>query len=396
MEAYKYKSAFNELYKFKGFKVCGILQASAEMEVCLKRKGITGICPNCNKKRRKVIETNIRKIRDLDIVGKKGYIKFENYHIKCSCGYYGMEALDFVKKSNRYTNRFAEFVALLCEKMSLTDVSKVTKIDWKTAKNIDKENLQKLVKNLKNINPKRIGIDEIAYEKGHKYLTIVRDLEAGVIWTGIGRKKETLDTFFKELGQEKSMNITVAVMDMWDPYIASVSGNTNAAIVFDKFHVAKKVNEALDYVRKGEFSNADDNERKEMKHKRFLILARQERLNDEQKESLNDLMNLNKNLYKAYLLKEQILDIFGEAKEETAVERLQKWIKNIVSSGIKQFEKVVKIIERYFYGIINYFRYQVTNAASEGFNTKITVIKRRAYGFRDIEYFKLKILQSCN
>ncbi len=396
MRAYKYKSAFNELYDFEGFNVCGFLQASDKMEVYLKRTRKTGICPVCKKERRKVSEICLRTVRDLDVSGKKCYLRFESYHINCSCGYKGMEQLAFIEKYDRYTKRFSEFVALLCQKMSLSDVAKITKINWKTAKRIDKEKLKELVTDLKTISPKRIGVDEIAYEKGHKYLTIVRDLDCGVIWVGKDRKKETLDEFFKELGKEKSKDIYVAVIDMWDPYIKSIQENTNAEIVFDKFHVAKKINEVVDKVRKKEFAKADDEERKLMKHKRFLILSRQEKLNEEDKESLNNLMKLNNTLYVTYLLKEQGLDIFSEENQQTAIERLERWMENVAKAGIKEFEETIKTIIRYFYGIINYFKYKITNSASEGYNTKITVIKRRAYGFRDLEYFKLKILQSCN
>jgi len=132
-----------------------------------------------------------------------------------------------------------------------------------------------------------------------------------------------------------------------------------------------------------------------MKHKRFLILSRQERLDKEKKETLQDLLSLNKNLYAAYLLKEQALDIFDEESQENATKRLKRWIENVKLSGIEQFQNVIKRIERYIYGIINYFKHKVTNAQSEGFNNKINIIKRRAYGFRDLEYFKLKILQTC-
>ena len=132
-----------------------------------------------------------------------------------------------------------------------------------------------------------------------------------------------------------------------------------------------------------------------MKHKRFLILARKNNLNRKKKEELKALMEQNITLYKAYLLKEQILDIFSECTEENALKRILRWIKNVEKSGLDEFQTAIKIIQRYFYGIINYFRYRITNAGSEGFNTKINIIKRRAYGFRDIEYFMLKILQSC-
>ena len=158
--------------------------------------------------------------------------------------------------------------------LSVKDVAESSMINWRTAKRIDKKMLKEQFKDLKNISPTRIGVDEIAHEKGHKYLTIVRDLDKGVIWVGEKRKKETLDQFFKELGKRKSKKITVAVIDMWDPYIRSIKENTNAEIVFDKFHISKKINEALDKIRKKEFANANSNDKLMMKKKRFLFLFR--------------------------------------------------------------------------------------------------------------------------
>ncbi len=223
----------------------------------------------------------------------------------------------------KFTERFANYIHSLCEKMTLTDVTEMAMVNWRTAKRIDKKMLKEKFKDLRNIKPTRIGVDEIAHEKGHKYLTTVRDLDAGVIWVGDKRKKETLDLFFKELGKRKSMEITVAVIDMWDSYIKSIKENTNAEIVFDKFHIAKKINEAVDKIRKKEFAKADKEERKTMKHKRFLILYRNKNLNNEQEKDLNELMELNKKLYEAYLLKEQALSIFQRKQRNVALERLQ-------------------------------------------------------------------------
>lgn len=390
----EYYKAFKQIFCFKGYIICGISVEPDKAVITLKRTGKTCNCPIC-KRRCSVIEVYIRTIRDMDICGKKCYISLETFHINCSCGYYGIEQLDFLDKYARYTKRFVDYVAMLCEIMSLKDVAKVAKINWKTAKRIDKEALKKLVKNLKKVNPIQIGIDEIAYEKGHKYLTIVRDLNGGVIWVGEGRAKEDLDKFFIELGKEKCKRIKVAVIDMWKPYIASIKENTNAEIVFDKFHVAKKINEAVDNIRKKEFAKADPKERILMKHKRFLILSRQKNLKPEEIETLNTLIQQNNPLYIAYLLKEQGLDVFDEDDPISGIARLHKWIENVMKIEIEEFKSVIETIRTYLYGIVNYFKYKLTNAASEGFNTKITVIKRRAYGFRDLEYFKLKILQSC-
>ena len=217
-----------------------------------------------------------------------------------------------------------------------------------------------------------------------------------MIWVGDKRKEETMNQFFTELGKEKTKLITVAVMDMWDPFIKSVKENTKAEIVFDKFHISKKINEALDNIRKKEFSRADFEERKRMKKKRFLILSRDKNLDNEKREELRTLLEINKNLQVAYILKEQILDIFDEKSKENALLRIEKWKENVINAQVEELRKVIKMMDTYFYGIENYFTHHVTNGASEGYNNKINIIKRRAYGFKDIEYFKLKILQSCS
>ena len=126
-----------------------------------------------------------------------------------------------------------------------------------------------------------------------------------------------------------------------------------------------------------------------------MILKRGKRLDEGARETLNTLMAENERLYQSYLLKEQALDIFEEKDEETALQRLEQWFQNVKEAGLAPFEAVVKTIKAYSHGIANYFKYRLSNAASEGFNTKINIIKRRAYGFHDLEYFKLKILQAC-
>lgn len=390
------KFRLKDLFVFKGFKLLDSWLVDGQILVKLKRTSQTGRCPDCKKGKRKPIEHFTRQIRDLDIGGLVCRVELEVFRISCPCGCRDMEELEFAGKYARFTRRFEEKVVMLCRAMTIKDVAKEMRMGWEAVKNIDKREAQKYVVALSEISPTGIGVDEVAYEKGHKYLTIVRDLDIGkVIWVGKSRKKETMDEFFHVLGKEKSMRISLVAMDMWDPFIKSVKENTNAEIVFDKFHVAKHVNEALDKVRKQEFAKADHEERKHMKKKRFLILSREKNLDKTKKESLKDLMKKNDTLYQAYLLKEQILDIMDEKDEKKANKRFAKWFDNVVISKLPQFAEVSKMLRRYSYGIVNYFKYKVTNAASEGLNTKINVIKRRAYGFRDVEYFMLKIIQLC-
>ncbi len=385
-----------QLFNFDGFKFFESWIFEDSIIIELKRTQKTSKCPKCDRRCGHIKDIHKRRIRDLDIINSKTRIDFEERRISCSCGYTGIEKLSFVNRYSRYTKRFEFKVAILCKVMTLKDVSKEMKINWTTVKRIDKAYMKRFLIDLKYLNPKRIGIDEIAYKKGHKYLTIVRDVDKNkVIWIGMKRKKETLDLFFIKLGKRKTQKILVAVMDMWRPYIRSVSDNTNADIVFDKFHIAKKINDVVDKIRKIEFAKADNFERKTMKKKRFLILSRQKRLNESKKESLFDLLDTNKTLYSAYILKEQALDIFDETDSELAMKRLGRWFENVFEAGINEFEPVIKTIKSYLYGIKNYFKHHLTNAASEGFNNKINVIKRKAYGFRDLEYFMLKIYQTC-
>ncbi len=386
-----------KLFAFPAFLFLESWVRDGSIIVELKRTWkTTGQCPECGKKRRKHIEKFRRKVKDMDIGGVPCFIEFEYFRISCSCGYKGIEKLSICNKYSRCTYRLEQHVVILCQAMTIKDVAKETGLDWITVKNIDKSEAKKYVDFSDKATPTRIGIDEIAYTKGHNYLTVVRDVDKRkVIWVGKGRKKETLDEFFRKLGEDRSKRIELAVMDMWDPYIASVKENTNAKIVFDKFHVAKKINEAMDNVRKREFAESDEDDKKLMKKKRFLILKRNENLEDEKREELNELMDKNQNLYAAYLLKEHILDIMNEKRPDVALRRSGVWFKNVLDSGIKELIKVSETIKTYWYGIKNYFKYQITNAGSEGFNNKINVIKRRAYGFRDLEYFAYKIIQVC-
>ena len=390
-------SVLKNLYPFKGYKVCA-LENGKHIVIGLKSRRKTGDCPHCNKRSSHIEDNFERTIRDLDLAGKECFITFKQKKIHCTCGYRGIEKLSFVQKIRRVTLRMETYIVSLCEKMSLKDVSLVTGLDWKTIKNIDREYIKSTLPDLLKLDIRRIAIDEIAIMKGHKYFTIIRDYDTGLALKIIfGRSYEETAEALGSLGKEKLAKIEYASLDMWDPYIKAINEKCpNAKLVFDKFHVVKKVNEALDNVRKKEFNHAEKEERINMKHKRFIILKKESNLDRKEREQLNVLMESNTNLYKAYLLKEQIMSVFDDKKStfEQIKQRIISWFENILSNEMEEFYDVVNTMKRFLDGILNYFRYGMTNSIAEGFNTKINVIKRRAYGFSDIEYFMLKIYQS--
>lgn len=392
----KYSLVFKSQYNLSGFKIAGISHDDRQLLVELKRSRQPPVCPRCGRRAKRVEAEHVRVVRDLDFGNLRCYVQFSQYKIYCRCGFRGHEKIDFVREYSRCTKRLEEHVAVLCQYMCIKDASKVSELDWKTVKSIDKTSMRDMLVSLDRADPSVLGVDEIAYEKGHRYLTVVRDVERGcVLWAGIGRKEVTLDLFFAVLGYEKSMKIKAVVMDMWDPYIASVCKNTVADIVFDKFHIAKKAGECIDSIRRKEFRSAGKEERKSWKDKRFLILGRDKNLTDEKRETLQRLLELNQSLYKAYLLKEQLLDILDGRHQNIAVYRLQTWKDNVTESGLKEFQSLVKTLDHYIYGVTAYFKHHITNAGSEGFNNKINIIKRRSYGLQDLEYFMLKILTTC-
>lgn len=385
------------LFPFRRYKVF-VKNCENDIIISLINRNKCGICPTCGKHCRNVETNYSRTVRDLDISGKKCFIEFSQKKIRCSCSYRGLEKLDFVSKSKRITKRMEQYVSSLCDKMSLKDVSKIVRLNWKTVKDIDYESIKLLLPDIAKLKFYRIAIDEIAIMKGHKYLTIIRDYDTGIVIKIVFKRSyEIVSKALLSIGLKRLKQIKYVSIDMWDPYIKAVKEHCiNAEIVFDKFHIVKKVNEALDKVRKKEFAKANSEERINMKHKRFIILKRESNLKKEQKEELNQLMKSNDKLYKAYILKEQILSIFADTKStfEQIKDRIQQWFKNILNNNIEEYNSVVKTMKHYFYGILNYFRYGMTNAIAEGFNTKINIIKRRAFGIRDIKYFMLKIYQS--
>jgi transposase len=387
---------FRKMYNFRGFKIDGMFMGGEELIVVLDHSRKRPVCPRCGRHVKQIEEEHVRSVRDLDVSGLRCHLQFPVYKVHCRCGHRGFEKIDFCREYSRCTTRFEEWVAGLCPHMSIKEVSSLVMLDWKTVKTIDKESMRSQITSLDDYKPRVLGVDEVAYAKGHHYLTVVRDLDENrVVWVGVDRKEVTLDLFFAILGRERSKGIEAVVMDMWDPYIASVCKNTGADIVFDKFHIAKKVNECVDSLRRTLFRKAGKEERRTWKNKRFLVLSRRKNLEDEKKEALQQLLETNQPLYMAYLLKEQLLDILDGGTLNIARMRLETWKNNVAESGLTQFDGLVKTLDNYMYGVLAYFKHRITNAGSEGFNNKINLIKRRSYGLQDLEYFMLKILTIC-
>jgi transposase len=337
-------------------------------------------------------------VRDLDVLEWRIYLQFEQRRVSCAnCGGVRVESLDWLAKNPRYTRRFAQQVGKYCREMSNTAVAAMMFLQERTVKDLDKLYMQELLKKNPAPAPRVIGIDELSIKKGHTYRIIVSDIVRGCpIWIGgEGRKEADLDRFFQVFGIRKVKKIELAVMDMWKPFRNSVKSNIpTAAILFDKFHILRHLSEAMDKVRRSEYKRVTQQDRAFIKGQRYNLLSNRANLNPESRQTLKKLLAANKRLNTAYILKEQFAQLWDYQSEAWARRFFDNWKAQLKWQRLKPFEKFAEMIDRHWHGIASYFQpgNKVKLGFVEGLNNKIRVIQRRAYGYHDEEYLKLKIL----
>ncbi len=273
-------------------------------------------------------------------------------------------------------------------------------LDWHTVKELEKEYMREQLKKAGPPKPRVIGIDEISIKKRHTYRIVVSDIEKRrAIWFGgMDRSEKSMDDFYAFLGEKKSKQVRLAVMDMWKPFRRSTKNKApNAAILFDKFHVLRHLGEALDKVRKDEYARMTGPKRKFIKGQKYVLLSHKENLTSEGRRNLKQLLEANKRLNTAYLLKESFGQLWDYNTEGWARRFFENWKAQLKWQRLKPLEKFAKMVERHWDGIAAYCEpdNKVALGFVEGLNNKIRVIQRRAYGLRDEEYLRLKVL-TCN
>lgn len=313
------------------------------------------------------------------------------------CNKVKTERLDWLSDNPFYTKRFAFYVGRRCRSSTIKDVANELHLDWKTVKDLDKQYMEEQLRRSGRPRPKIIGIDEISIRKGHEYRIVVSDLEKRKpIWFGgKDRSEGSMDEFYHYLGEKRSKNITLAVMDMWKPFEKSAKKNIpQASILYDKFHVMRHLGDALDEIRKQEYARLSGKNRGYIKGQKYILLSNRENLTLDGKNSLKVLLKANKRLNMAYLLKESFGQLWDYQTEGWARKFFDNWKSSLRWQRLKPYEKFTKIIERHWDGIASYSKEEnkVSLGFVEGLNNKIRVFQRRAYGLRDEEYLRLKVL----
>ncbi len=361
-------------------------------------------CPNCHQIHTRAHDYKWIKLKDVPFGNKKCVWKVLRARIFCDCkSKIVVEYMSFRSKHHRLTQRFVNYVEeVLCSKMfTVMDVSKLFDLDYWIIYKIDHDVLYRLLQHMKIPDPIHISVDEKSFRKGHRYVTIVTDVDLGkAVWVSIGNRKESLDEFFRILGPERCAKIKTVAKDLHEPYALSCREFIpQAEEVADKFHVIQRLNKTIDGCRKelAIGSRLNSKKRTAINSMNWVLRYKNENLRPQQLNSLKSLSKLNERLYQAYLLKEAFYEIFKFKTYETkeAKDFLFSWIKQALDLGFIYLKDFAKYLQRNFIVILNIIKHRRSSAISEGINRKINVIKSMAYGYRNIHYFMLKILQRC-
>ncbi len=355
------------------------------------------ICSGCGQSVVQTYDVQERWIRDLPILGVDTWLRIPRRRVACpDCGP-KIEAISWLTPYARVTRRLAENVARLCRDLPVLRTASFFHLDWKTVKRIDKAHLEKLLGPVDLTGVTLLLMDEFAIRKGHRYATTIVDpYTKRVLWVGHGRSRETLRPFFALLGEEGRQAIRAVVMDMYGAYEEEVRAQCpQAEIVYDLFHmIAKYSREVIVRVRGLEASRlrSTNPARQLIKSSHWLLLRNKENLSRPQDRlRLGELLAANRALLTVYLLKDGLKHLWDFRYPGAALRAWKNWYGWAVRSRIEPLRRFAKRLKPYLAGILAHCRWRFHTSLLEGINNTIKVIKRRAYGFHDDDYFFLKI-----
>ena len=334
-----------------------------------------------------------RQFRALPVGRHPQFVVLHGYEQSCRrCGKTLREPIEFAHGKRRCLKALERFVIDLCQFATIHHVAVLLAMGWDSVKEIYQGHLERRLAQRKLTDVRYIAVDEFAIRRGHSYMTVVMDLEQGaILYAAEGRDAKALVPFLRRLKRSRAKLEAVAI-DMSQAYLNAVREVfPELAVVHDAYHVVALANKAVDQTRRDLYRELEAEERKVIKGSRFLLLRGGERLDTEPKQRLEELMAANEPLYTAYLLKEQLRMFWAMGEEQTAKVVLENWLAEARASGLEHFVKLAQTIEDHLSGLLAYFRHPISTGPLEGLNNKIKVLKRQAYGFRDMAYFKLRL-----
>ena len=348
-------------------------------------------CPECG--RRCKIKRTLpvaRSWRDIQVCGWSIYFVYQPREIMCPSHGRAQEIIPWADPNARVTYRLELLILTYSQLMTQKAAAQLLNIPQSTFSDILHRTINRVRDGHRIRGLKSIGVDEVSYKKGHKYITVVYDLErARVVWVGEGKKRDTIDSFFKnQLSDYQKKSIQWACCDMSETFIGALKTHCpNAKLVLDRFHIAKALNNAVDEVRKEEWRNVEGDERKTLKGIRWILFRNHDTRTKEDKKILDALRKSNRRIHRASILKDEF-DRFWDYKAPWAARSfLKRWGTTALKSRLEPLRKFVTTIRNHSEDIITFVECRITNAVAEGLNRIIRMVKNRASGFRSVDAF---------
>jgi transposase len=390
----------------QGFEVIAVVHARHPRRgrvkvVRIERRTGQYECSGCGRRHERALFTEPEPIwlRDCSLGDAETYLEVQPVRLAC-CGGTRVERLPFAMPGFRMTRRFFERLAALCTRLPVSAVAKMANLSWETVARVDGRAIELALgdRTAALAGLRWIGVDEVSRTGGREYFTIVTNLENGrVVWIGDGKGRRGLLSFLRALGAKGRRRLRGVVSDLG--YLRIIVARLPRAVhILDRFHIVQWVNRALDDLRRRLFSAAPRDELgRAMKVKKWLLLSARENLENRDRRVLDRLVELNQPLYRGYLLKEQLRAILRYPWKYFGVlrERLQEWLLAVFDAALPEFQKVADRLAKHLEAVIAGHQHDVPLGLAESRNSQIAALRFQARGYRDPEYFKLKILQRC-
>ena len=368
-------------------------QKTLDLWVRRKRGNRKLECSGCGRKFTDTYDCRERVVRDLPWSLFETAVHVEVYRVKCSACGVKVEKVPLLPSKAPFSQRFEDAVGQACESAAARQVARRMGLAESTVRAIDLRYLERWEAKRRRPPLRQMGVDELYRGKKGKFLTVVCNLETGEpLWFGRERKKETLDDYFRsQLVSRQRKRIEAACVDMWEPFRLSIEQwAAQCKIVYDRFHIMQHANDAIDEVRRAEFFRQGPKKRGLIKGKKWLLMSRWVNLTEASRGELNRLFQMNRRVFKAYLLKESLERLWNYRYVGAMINYLRKWVDQLRWQRLKPFEKLAETLLKHIDGIANYCRTKVRFGVVEAVNGNIRMLINRGRGYTNLRYLLLK------
>jgi transposase len=397
------KTLLNKVERFKSF-VYGTTQVmlvggvEALVIDIVPRRNSRPICPECRKRGRIYDRQPQRLYEYLPVWTFKVYFRYAPRRVSCLIHGVKVEAVPWSYGKDRMTFSYQIFLSRWAKRLSWKEAASIFETSWDTVFRAVEFVVDYGLAHRSLDGVTEIGVDEIAVFKGHKYLTLVYQLNAGakrLLWSGPERREETLLNFFRTFGKKRSEQLKFVCSDMWAPYLKVVAEKAPQALnILDRFHIMRKFNVALDEIRRAEVKRFNDNKQENvLKRGRWLLLKRPENLSEKQTSRLGELMQLNLTSIKGYLMREDFQRFWDYQRHDFAGKFLDNWVTRTLQTDLEPMKKVAKMLRSHKPLILNWFKAKgrLSSGTVEGLNLKAKLTMRKAYGFKTLKCLQIAL-----